>query len=162
MLESRLESYDDVVHDAHGEAPEDHLAINLRAALLKAREYYNKLDETPAHYAATILQPRFKYYCDLAWAYHSDWLLPNNRNYRALWAKYRGLPKLRLHTRKKPKSNNINDAIDSFIDASHKTSNDDEEDDFEIWKRCELQVDEGSHYAKNPICHGSGLVRTTL
>jgi hypothetical protein len=66
VLETRLQSYDDVVHDAYNEAPEDHLAINLRAALLKAREYYNKLDETPAYYAATILHPRYKYYCDSA------------------------------------------------------------------------------------------------
>jgi hypothetical protein len=56
-LELRLQSYDDVVHNAHDEAPEDHLAINLRAAISKARDYYNKLDNTPAYYAATILDP---------------------------------------------------------------------------------------------------------
>jgi hypothetical protein len=88
VLETRLQSYDDVVHDAYDEAPEDYLAINLCAALLKAREYYNKLDETPAYYAATKLHPRYKYYCDSAWAEHSDWLLTNNRNFRALWAQY--------------------------------------------------------------------------
>lgn len=65
-LESRLQSYDDVVHDAHDEAPEDHLAINLRAAILKARNYYNKLDNTPAYYTATILHLRYKNYCDVA------------------------------------------------------------------------------------------------
>jgi hypothetical protein len=55
-----------VIHDAHEEAPKDHLAINLRAAIVKAREYYNKFDLSPAYYAATILHPRYKYYCDVA------------------------------------------------------------------------------------------------
>jgi hypothetical protein len=65
-LELQLRSYDNVVHDAHNEAPKDHLAINLHAAISKARDYYNKLDNTPAYYAATILHPRYKNYCDVA------------------------------------------------------------------------------------------------
>ena len=36
VYEDRIQSYDDVIHDEHDESPEDHLAINLRAALLKA------------------------------------------------------------------------------------------------------------------------------
>lgn len=48
VLESRLQSYDDVARDAHEEAPEDHLAINFRAAIIKALEYYDKLDLSPA------------------------------------------------------------------------------------------------------------------
>ncbi|KAG9386663.1 hypothetical protein A1F94_003413 [Pyrenophora tritici-repentis] len=60
VYEDRLQSYEDVIHDEHTESPEDHLAINLRAALVKAREYYNKLDLSPAYYAATILHPRYK------------------------------------------------------------------------------------------------------
>jgi hypothetical protein len=55
-----------VVHDVHDKAPKDYLAINLRAAILKARDYYNKLNNTPAYYAATILYPRYKNYCDVA------------------------------------------------------------------------------------------------
>jgi hypothetical protein len=67
-LEQQLEKFDSVNHEEHAEAPEDHLAINLRAALIKAREYYSKLDETPAYYAATILHPRYKLFCDTVWA----------------------------------------------------------------------------------------------
>ncbi|KAA8619848.1 Dimer-Tnp-hAT domain-containing protein [Pyrenophora tritici-repentis] len=48
------------------ESPKDHLAINLRAALVKAREYYNKLDLSLAYYAATILYPRYKSYLNAA------------------------------------------------------------------------------------------------
>ncbi|KAK1914222.1 hypothetical protein P3342_007468 [Pyrenophora teres f. teres] len=63
-LEQQLEKFDFVNHEEHAEAPEDYLAINLRAALIKAREYYSKLDETPAYYAAIILHPRYKLFCD--------------------------------------------------------------------------------------------------
>jgi hypothetical protein len=52
-------------HDEH-ESPEDHLATNLCAALLKLHKYYNKLDLSPAYYAATILYPRYKHYLDAA------------------------------------------------------------------------------------------------
>ncbi|PZD23253.1 Dimer-Tnp-hAT domain containing protein [Pyrenophora tritici-repentis] len=69
VYEDRLQSYKDVIHDEHTESPEDHLAINLRAALVKAREYYNKLDLSLAYYTATILHPRYKSYLDAA---HND------------------------------------------------------------------------------------------
>jgi hypothetical protein len=42
--------------------------INLHAAWAKANEYYTKLDDSPAYYAATILYPYYKYYYDRAWA----------------------------------------------------------------------------------------------
>jgi hypothetical protein len=63
-----LQSYDDVIHDKHDELPKDYLAINLRAALLKAYNYYNKLDLSLAYYAATILYPCYKHYLDAVWA----------------------------------------------------------------------------------------------
>jgi hypothetical protein len=43
-------------------SPEDHIAINLRAAWQKVDDYYSKLDDSPAYYTATILQPMYKYY----------------------------------------------------------------------------------------------------
>ncbi|KAF2023001.1 hypothetical protein EK21DRAFT_20258, partial [Setomelanomma holmii] len=52
------------LHHRHDEAPEHHLPINLQAAIVKARDYYNRLDLSPAYYAATILHPRLKNYCD--------------------------------------------------------------------------------------------------
>ncbi|KAI2488465.1 Dimer-Tnp-hAT domain containing protein [Pyrenophora tritici-repentis] len=151
-LESRLQSYDDVVHDAHDEAPGDHLAINLRAAISKARDYYNKLDNTPAYYAATILHPRYRNYCDVAWGDQPGWLELNNRNFQALWAQYRSLPKPRTHTR--AKVNNIDDAINSLIDPNRAV---DEEDEFDIWKRREPQVEAGSDSAKFPTKYWVGL-----
>ena len=84
--EDRLQQYESVIHDEHDESPEDHLAINLRAALLKLNKYYNKLDLSPAYYAATILHPRYKHYLDAAWAEKPDWLESSNRNFQSLKA----------------------------------------------------------------------------
>jgi hypothetical protein len=88
-FELKLSQFEAVRHDEHGESPKDHFAINLRAAILKAREYYNKLDHTPAYYAATRLHPRYKYFTDTAWANKPDRIELNNRNFDALWAEYK-------------------------------------------------------------------------
>jgi hypothetical protein len=64
--EQRAEAYNAVNYNAHDEALEDHLAINMRAAWAKASEYYTKLDLSPAYYAATILYLYYKTYCDVA------------------------------------------------------------------------------------------------
>jgi hypothetical protein len=62
QLEKPAEPYANVVFDAHEEAPEDHLHINLRNAWVKAEQYYRKLDDSPVCYAATCLYPYYKYY----------------------------------------------------------------------------------------------------
>ncbi|EFQ89361.1 hypothetical protein PTT_14415 [Pyrenophora teres f. teres 0-1] len=150
QLEARLLYYDCVVHDAHDEAPEDHLPINLRAALLKANEYYAKLDDSPAYYAATILHPRYKHYCDQAWAEKPDWLALNNLNFQALWADYKSLPLPRpCYTRAPKKPSNIDDAIDGIIDPTRGNT---EEDEYEQWKR-EPIVGKGT----DPIQYWFGL-----
>ncbi|KAG9385550.1 Dimer-Tnp-hAT domain containing protein [Pyrenophora tritici-repentis] len=115
VYEDRLQSYEDVIYDEHTESPEDHLAINLRAALVKAREYYNKLDLSPAYYAATILHPRYK--ATLTQLRHND----------------------------------IDDAINSFIEPAGLTEN--EEDEYEAWKRSEPIASEGV----DPIKYWVGL-----
>ncbi|KAG9376615.1 Pyruvate dehydrogenase E1 component protein [Pyrenophora tritici-repentis] len=133
QLEARLLYYDCVVHDAHDEAPEDHLPINLRAALLKANEYYAKLDDSPAYYAATILHPRYKHYCDQA---HCGRITSRCR--------YRGLA-----TRAPKKPSNIDDAIDGIIDPTRGNT---KEDEYEQWKR-EPIVGKGT----DPIQYWFGL-----
>ncbi|KAI1559902.1 Dimer-Tnp-hAT domain containing protein, partial [Pyrenophora tritici-repentis] len=55
--EQRVNAYEAVNYNEHDESPEDHIAINLRAAWQKADDYYSKLDDSPAYYAATILHP---------------------------------------------------------------------------------------------------------
>ncbi|KAA8623746.1 Dimer-Tnp-hAT domain-containing protein [Pyrenophora tritici-repentis] len=148
--QARLLYYDCVVHNAHDKAPEDHLPINLRAALLKANEYYAKLNDSPAYYAATILYPRYKHYCDQAWAEKPNWLALNNLNFQALWADYKSLPLPRpCYTRAPKKPGNIDDAIDGIIDPTRGNT---EEDEYEQWKR-EPIVGKGT----DPIQYWFGL-----
>jgi hypothetical protein len=70
-----------------------------------------------------------------------------------LWATYKVLPKPRI--RPTVKLNNIDDAIDSFIDPSGTTNN--EEDEYESWKRSEPVALKGSPNANNPIKYWVGL-----
>jgi hypothetical protein len=147
--EQRVKAYEAVDYNAHNEAPEDHLAINLRAAWAKANEYYTKLDDSPAYYAATILHPYYKTYCDTVWSDKPDWLVTNNRNFRALWAPYNASP--RAIRRPKVLSSDMDDAIDGLINPSTSASNTTEEDEYERWKRSEPRAEKGSDHANNPI-----------
>jgi hypothetical protein len=148
-LEEQLQTYESVDHDEHKEAPEDHLAINLRAAIIKRRAYYTKLDDSPAYYAATILHPRYKHVCDGAWAHKPEWLTPNNRNFEALWAQYNTSPKPR--SRRPPTlSNDLDDAIDSLCNPT-QAATDKDEDEYQRWKRSELVAEKDSYNARHPI-----------
>jgi hypothetical protein len=129
VLESRLQTYNNVSHDSHNKAPKDHLPINLQATIVKARDYYSKLDDSPAYYAATILHPCYKRYCNLSW--ELAWLESNNCNFQALWAEYKVLPRPRTHIRRR--ASNIDEAIDSIVDKGSRGNNAD--DKFEQWKR---------------------------
>jgi hypothetical protein len=76
--EDCVATYEAVDYNAYNEAPEDHFEINLRAARTKLCEYYSKIDDSPAYYAATIPHPRYKKLCDVLWADKSPWLYSNN------------------------------------------------------------------------------------
>jgi hypothetical protein len=64
--EVQVKHYSHVDYNQLG-APEDHLAINLRAAWAKLNEYYTKLDSSVAYYAAVALHPYYKRYCEKNW-----------------------------------------------------------------------------------------------
>lgn len=127
-LQDVLKGMEKARYNAHDEAPEDHLHINLSNAILTAEQYYQKLDDSPAYYAATLLHPRLKHYCEQAWAKHPDWIELSNRNFQALWAQYKGLPKPRS-TRAHTIPSNIDKAIDGLIDPQY--GNTDKEDEYE-------------------------------
>lgn len=154
--EQRVTSYNDVVYE-YDEAPEDHLAINLRAAWAKASDYYTKLDASPAYYAATILHPYYKTYCDLAWADRPDWLEENNRAFYALWAQY----KTHLTTARPVRvvTNDIDDAIDSLMEPNTKdlSASPGDLDEYQRWKQCEPRAEKGSNDANDPINYWLGL-----
>lgn len=148
--EQRITSYSDVVYDEHNEAPEDHLAINLRAAWAKANDYYAKLDASPAYYAATILHPYYKTYYDLAWADRLDWLDANNRAFKELWGQYKSAPSVVRPPR--IVTNDIDDAIDSLMEPTKSLGpSPNDLDEYERWKQCEPRAEKGSDAANNPI-----------
>lgn len=113
-LETRTRPYSLVDFNVHAEAPEDHLAINLRAAWRKADEYYNKLDDSPVYYAAVCLHPYYKHYCDNSWADKADWLNAANVGFQRLWATYKPQRPRSSHSIK-PLTNSIDDAISAYI-----------------------------------------------
>ncbi|KAI1569536.1 Dimer-Tnp-hAT domain containing protein [Pyrenophora tritici-repentis] len=147
--EQRVKAYEAVDYNAHDEAPEDHLAINLCAVWAKISEYYAKLDDSPAYYAATILHPYYKTYCDTVWSDKPEWLVANNRNFRALWQLYSASP--RKVRRPKVLTSDMDDAIDGLINPSASINNNTDHDEFERWKRSEPRAEKGSNYANNPI-----------
>ena len=136
-------------YNAHDEAPEDYLAINLRAAWAKISEYYAKLDNSPAYYAAIILYPYYKTYCDTVWSDKPEWLVANNRNFRALWQLYSASP--RKVRRPDVLTSDIDNAINGLINPSASINNNTDDDEFERWKRSEPRAEKGSNYANNPI-----------
>jgi hypothetical protein len=147
--EQRIQVYEAVNYNAHNEAPEDHLAINLPAAWVKASEYYAKLDLSPVYYAATILHPYYKTYCEASWSEKPEWLDANNRSFRALWAEYNISP--RVIRRPKVLSSDMDDAIDSLIDPTTGDDNAAADDECERWKRSEPRAEKGTEHANNPI-----------
>jgi hypothetical protein len=159
--EQRVKGYEAVDYNAHNEAPEDHLAINLRAAWAKANDYYSKLDLSPAYYAATILHPYYKTYCEVAWADKPEWLNANNRAFQALWGEYKGSPSRPAARRPRVVVNDIDDAIEALVDpkasAAAAATDDSELDEYERWKRWEPRAEKGSEAANNPIKYWVGL-----
>lgn len=147
--EQRVKAYEAVDYNAHDEALEDHLAINLRAAWAKANDYFAKLDLSPAYYAATILHPYYKTYCEVSWSDRPNWLSNNNRAFQALWAEYNTSPS--VLQRPKVLSNDMDDAIDSIMDPTIPGSDDTGEDEYDRWRRSEPRAGKGTEYANNPI-----------
>jgi hypothetical protein len=113
-LETRCNQYKHVDYNAHAEAPEDQLAINLRAAWRKANEYYSKLDDSPAYYTAVCLHPYYKHYCNNSWADNARWLDINDAAFRQLWAQYKPTA-LPISRNQPPTLGDIDDAIDALV-----------------------------------------------
>jgi hypothetical protein len=136
-LETRCQQFSHVDFDAHPEAPEDHFAINLKAAWSKADHYYSKLDESPVYYAACCLHPRYKYYCKNSWANDKDiWLKTAEAAFQLLWCKYKPArpPTAR---RQAHKQGDIDDTIDAIAD--YHADEDDYVDELEQWRKYEPQ-----------------------
>ncbi|KAG9382302.1 hypothetical protein A1F94_006223 [Pyrenophora tritici-repentis] len=121
-LEARTRSYEQVDFNPP-DAPEDHLFVNLRAAWSKANDYYNKLDRSPAYYAATCLHPYYKYYCENSWVDKPEWLTSANAGFLQLWQSYKPQRTRPLsQTTAKPRHRGIDD-----VEAAH-------DDEYERWR----------------------------
>jgi hypothetical protein len=83
-LETLLLLYSNVDFNAHADAPEDHLTIDLKAAWRKANKYYVKLNRSPAYYAAVCLHLYYKFYCDNSWRDKAGWLNTANARFQLL------------------------------------------------------------------------------
>jgi hypothetical protein len=132
-LETLALPYSYVDYNAHLEAPEDHLAINLKAAWRKANDYYNKLDQSPAYYAAVCLHPYYKFYCDNSWRDKVGWLDTANAAFQQLWAQYK--PAVAQIPRPRPLvTSMIDEAISAFVNAGLGEV---AADEFDRWKKHE-------------------------
>lgn len=148
-LEAQTRLYEHVDFNAHPEAPEDHLNVNLRAAWLKANDYYTKLDASPAYYAAVCLHPYYKNYCDVAWEDKVEWLSSVNAAFRQLRAAYKPQRPQQSYTIA-PSSNNIDETISAILGRS--AGREPPLDEFERWKTQEPQWTQERYNADgNPV-----------
>jgi hypothetical protein len=133
--EERVESYSGVNYDEPG-APEDHIAINLRAAWAKANEYFVKLDDSPAYYAATSLHPAYKHYCDNAWRDKPEWLAAAQSAFQTLWSTYKDnpAPPPAPAASRARASNDLNDAIASMMEPHQGVEASNDLDEYTRWK----------------------------
>ncbi|RYN61322.1 hypothetical protein AA0117_g13005 [Alternaria alternata] len=117
---------------------------------------YDKLDLSPAYYAATLLHPRYKTYCELVWADKPKWLEANNCAFRALWAEYNTSP--RAVRRPKVISSEIDDAIEALLDPDGAAAAiDGDIDKYKRWKAREPKVTKDSYAAVHLIKYWVGL-----
>ncbi|KAF2174726.1 hypothetical protein K469DRAFT_613553, partial [Zopfia rhizophila CBS 207.26] len=91
------------------DAPEDHQEYNIKAAWKKLRKYYLKFNNLLAYYAATILHPYYKFYCNNSWRKHQVWLNNNKTAFIKLWATYKGDPDPATPLRKRVAVSDIQD-----------------------------------------------------
>jgi hypothetical protein len=100
-LLDQLEALKDHLKDINyedPEAPEDHLVTHVNLAHNKLAEYYEKFDNAPVYYAATVLHPHYKNHLAALWKvpdthisahdglhYRGSWLDKNHRAFLRMW-----------------------------------------------------------------------------
>ncbi|KAG9386847.1 Dimer-Tnp-hAT domain containing protein [Pyrenophora tritici-repentis] len=133
-LEARTRSYEQVDFNPP-DAPEDHLFVNLRAAWSKANDYYNKLDRSPAYYAATCLYPYYKYYCENSWVDKPEWLTSANAGFLQLWQSYKPQrTRPPSQTTAKPRHGGIDDVIGALVRRNKAQVEAAHDDEYERWR----------------------------
>ena len=96
--------------------------------------YYNKLNDSPASYAAVVLHPRYRNYCKVAWGNHQAQWIAAEASFQQLWRLYKRRPTPRSSLRPTHTFTNV---IDDAINAIVEAESDEEEyytDEFERWR----------------------------
>jgi len=152
--ESLSEQYTSINFN-EADALEDHLVINVRAGWKKLRKYYEKLDDSPAYYAATILHPYYKYYCDNSWKKQPGWLEKADAQFQELWSEYKGEPgKQSPPIQKKAKiTSNLQEQIDQYANPPPVDPREEQSDEFIRWKKEEPNLPWDHPFSINPISY---------
>jgi len=134
---------------------EDHYATNINKGWSKLSEYFSKLDDSPAYYAAVVLHPRYKRFCQNAWRDRPQWLLACEASFQKLWLEYKTCPVAQSATspRAAPvRSSDFADYLSSFTgtETSPDDADDLYEDEYDRWKVIP-PVKEGHEADKDPI-----------
>jgi hypothetical protein len=123
--------------------------INIKAAWRKADDYYTKLDDSPAYYAAVCLHPYYKYYCDNSWRTKAGWLNAANAGFQQLWAEYKP-PEPPQRRPKASTLSSIYEAINAHVEVSSSDVN--SLDEFDCWKKYEPKWTEEQYMEEgNPV-----------
>lgn len=151
--ETRFKLFEHVDYEAAG-APEDHLAIVLRAAWAKLNEYSTKIDESVVYYAAVALHPYYKRYCERSWRDKDAWLRTAKQNFQQLWATYKPASSSpeRRHERS---STAIDDAIFALVGGD--SDSDELTDEYEQWSRLEPKWTSEQFNKGHPVQYWLGL-----
>lgn len=152
--EELAQQYDSVDYN-EADSPEDHLGINVRAAWQKAQKYWEKLDDSPAYYASTILHPYYKFYCDRAWRDQPTWLATSNAAFQNLWSSYKSGTTRGSPPRKKIKVSSIQESIDQYVNRVEDSTED--LDEFQRWKLNERNLPWDHEHSINPIAYWISL-----
>jgi hypothetical protein len=114
--------------------------------LTKLNDYYSKIDDSPAYFAACALHPYYRRYCEKAWRNKPEWLAACMADFRALWAGY-----TTSTPPPKPPKERGNGAIDEAISYIISDSEDDDEltDEYDRWRKLEPKWTNKQHNSPN-------------
>ncbi|CAE7020113.1 hypothetical protein PTTW11_03010 [Pyrenophora teres f. teres] len=171
-----LEALKDRLKDVNYEdpdAPEDYLVTHVNLAYSKLAEYYEKFDNAPVYYAATVLYPRYKNYLAALWKVPNTYITARDGvHYRDGWLDNNYRAFLRMWQERSNAAVDVADAItppqkkprlgllasrSAFLQSSIETNLRQveaslKEDEYEIWRRQPALAEE-DRLSLNPLLY---------
>ncbi|KAI1581521.1 hypothetical protein PtrCC142_012318, partial [Pyrenophora tritici-repentis] len=155
------------------DAPEDYLVTHVNLAHSKLAEYYEKFDNAPVYYAATILYPHYKNHLAALWKvpnthitardgvhYRDGWLDNNHRAFLRMWQERSNaavdVADAVTPPQKKPRLG-LSSSRSAFLQSSIETNLRQveaglREDEYEIWRRQPALAEE-DRLSLNPLLY---------